>query len=284
MQLKEKNRKLLTAAAILFILLGIGLQGLLFWQKHRLEQAQGETAAAFLEVYARNYASQLKEARTQGMDADRSYLLEQPSQRRALQESEHPELLLLVNPWNPIPENYEPQGLTEVGYFEAEDYQMDSRCADALLQMLADCRAQGMVPYICSAFRTRLYQQMLLENKIIRVMYDDNSLTQEEATRIASQSVALPGTSEHELGLAVDIIDYYYPDLDEGQENTDVQHWLMENSWRYGFILRYPNGSSDITGIIYEPWHYRFVGEKYAREIFERGITLEEFVALRQGR
>ena len=284
MQLKEKNRKLLTLTAVLFLLLGIGTQALLFWHKSQWESARGETAAAMLEVYTQNYVSKLNAARAQGLDADSAWLQEQPALRRAEKDAEQPELLLLVNRWNPIPADYEPQGLVEVGYFEAEDYQMDARCADALLRMLEDCRAQGLVPYICSAYRTRLYQQMLLENKIIRVMYDDDSLTQEEATQIASESVALPGTSEHELGLAVDIIDYYYPDLDAGQEDTDVQHWLMANSWRYGFILRYPSGSSDITGIIYEPWHYRYVGPEYAREIHERGITLEEFTALRQGR
>ena len=284
MGLNEKSRRLLTLAAIVFILLGLGLQGLLIWQKIRFDAARGETAAAMLEVYTQNYVSHLEGARIQGLEDDSAYLAEQSARRRALKDAEHPELLLLVNPWNPIPADYAPQGLVEVGYHEAEDYQMDGRCADALLQMLDDCRAEGLVPYICSAYRTNLYQQMLLENKIVRVMYEDESLTQEEATKIASESVALPGTSEHELGLAADIIDYYYPDLDEGQEDTDVQRWLMANSWRYGFILRYPNGSSDITGIIYEPWHYRYVGTEYAREIHERGITLEEFVALRRGR
>ena len=101
---------------------------------------------------------------------------------------------------------------------------------------------------------------------------------------MTARSVALPGTSEHELGLAVDIIDEFYTNLDAGQENTSTQQWLMANSWRYGFILRYPNGSTDITGIIYEPWHYRYVGLEYAKDIYERGLTLEEYIALRRGR
>ena len=74
------------------------------------------------------------------------------------------------------------------------------------------------------------------------------------------------------------------PYLDEGQERTGTQRWLMENAWRYGFILRYPNGTTDITGIIYEPWHYRYVGEKFAREITKKGLTLEEYAAWRRGR
>ena len=96
--------------------------------------------------------------------------------------------------------------------------------------------------------------------------------------------MAPPGTSEHQLGLAADIIDSEYTYLDEGQERTGTQRWLMENSWRYGFILRYPNGTTDITGIIYEPWHYRYVGQRFAKDIYEKDVTLEEYIALRRGR
>ena len=80
------------------------------------------------------------------------------------------------------------------------------------------------------------------------------------------------------------IRDRFYTNLDAGQENTGTQQWLMENSWRYGFILRYPNDSTEITGIIYEPWHYRYVGTEFAAEIYESGLTLEEYTARRRGR
>ena len=93
--------------------------------------------------------------------------------------------------------------------------------------------------------------------------------------------VALPGTSEHQTGLALDIVDAGYQELDEAQENTPVQQWLMRNSWRYGFILRYPTGKSNITGIIYEPWHYRYVGRDAARAIYESGLCLEEYLERR---
>ena len=90
--------------------------------------------------------------------------------------------------------------------------------------------------------------------------------------------VALPGTSEHQLGLALDLVDESYQNLDEGQENTKVQKWLMQNSWRYGFILRYPTDKSSVTGIIYEPWHYRYLGRDMARDVYESGLCLEEFL------
>ena len=94
----------------------------------------------------------------------------------------------------------------------------------------------------------------------------------------AAKAVAIPGTSEHQLGLAVDLVDANMQDLTSAQESTETQKWLMANSWRYGFIHRYPNGKTDITGIIYEPWHYRYVGKDAAQEIFNRDITLEEYL------
>ena len=93
---------------------------------------------------------------------------------------------------------------------------------------------------------------------------------------MAEQWVAIPGTSEHELGLAVDI------NADkERSSNEEVYNWLAENAWRYGLILRYPQGKEGITGIDYEPWHYRYVGKEVAKQIYEEGITLEEYVGKR---
>ena len=95
---------------------------------------------------------------------------------------------------------------------------------------------------------------------------------------MAATEVAMPGTSEHQLGLALDIIDNRNWNLDESQASMPTQQWLMENSWRYGWILRYPNEKSEITGIIYEPWHYRYVGKTVAAEIYNLGVCLEEYL------
>lgn len=193
-----------------------------------------------------------------------------------------PELLVLVNPWNQLPEDYQPElVMLEETVYVGEDEYVDARCAEALLQMIADCQADGNAPYICSTYRSLEKQQFLYNNKIRRLV--DDGVDPAEAPAIAAMSVALPNTSEHQLGLAVDIIDSYYTNLDKGQEDTSTQRWLMENAWRYGFILRYPNGSSDITGIIYEPWHYRYVGPEYAQAIYESGLTLEEYLELHYG-
>ena len=98
-----------------------------------------------------------------------------------------------------------------------------------------------------------------------------------EAYRLSSQAVTVPGASEHQIGLALDIICNEYTSLTEGFGDTEAGKWLAENSYRYGFILRYPKGKEYITGIEYEPWHFRYVGVEAATVITKAGITLEEF-------
>ena len=186
-------------------------------------------------------------------------------------------LLILVNPWHEVPDDYEPRGLQQVTWGQEEDQYMDARAAGPLLQMIDDCIAAGNDPLVVSGYRTMEKQELLFHNKILRLVQYDGVLW-DDAPEIAARSVARPGTSEHQLGLAVDIIDYNYPYLNEEQETMPTQQWLMEHCWDYGFILRYPNDKSEITGIIYEPWHYRYVGVEYAREIRDLGLTLEEYL------
>ena len=181
--------------------------------------------------------------------------------------------LLLVNPWNPIPENYEPE-LTYLRNGQA----VDSRCYPELQQMMDDCRAAGFDPLICASYRTMEKQEALFEDKEARLIREGCPENEVEAE--AGKVVAYPGTSEHQLGLALDIVDVSYQQLDTEQENTPVQQWLMKNSWKYGFVLRYPTDKSDITGIIYEPWHYRYVGKEAAAEMYENKLCLEEYLGI----
>jgi D-alanyl-D-alanine carboxypeptidase len=155
---------------------------------------------------------------------------------------------------------------------------VDSRCYSALKQMLDDCQAKsGGIPIVCSSYRPHDKQVRLFKEQVAKNMKE--GMTREEAEKEAGTVVAVPGTSEHEMGLAVDICDSENQLLDESQANTDTQKWLMDNCWDYGFILRYPVSKSEITGIIYEPWHYRYVGVEAAKEIQARGICLEEYLA-----
>lgn len=180
--------------------------------------------------------------------------------------------LTLVNFQNPVPEDHAIQTVTLTN-----GLRVDERCYDDLQAMMDACREEGLNPVICSAYRTHEEQEELFRNKVDRLMEQGYSET--DATREAGKVVAVPGTSEHELGLAVDIADMNHQLLDESQEDTEVQKWLLEHCWEYGFILRYPTGKSDITGIIYEPWHYRYVGREDAEQIRALDVCLEEYLA-----
>lgn len=179
--------------------------------------------------------------------------------------------LILVNPWNPLPEDYSVT-LTQL----KNGHAVDERCYPDLQAMMDACRAEGLSPVICSSYRTWEKQENLYNNQVNKLMAQGYSA--EAAREEAAKAIAIPGTSEHQLGLAVDIVDLNNQNLDSSQEDTAVQKWLMEHCWEYGFILRYPNGKSEITGIIYEPWHYRYVGREAAKEITEAGICLEEYL------
>ena len=183
---------------------------------------------------------------------------------------------LLVNPWNPVPEDYTPDLVAMDEQYGHAHLQIDSSCLDALEEMIDACNAEsGSRAYVLSAYRSLEDQQQLYDRKVRDLV--SQGLSHTDAEREAATVVAIPGTSEHHLGLAVDIIDTGRWKLDEGQADTAAQQWLMENSWRYGFIFRYPKDKIEITGIIYEPWHYRYVGTALAEELHGLGLTMEEY-------
>lgn len=182
-------------------------------------------------------------------------------------------MLLLVNPWNKLPDGFDVQ-MTKI----SGNHYIDSRAYEDYAKMIEDMRAEGLSPLVCSSYRTMEKQTTLYNNQIKK--YTAQGYTQAGAEAEAGKWVAVPGTSEHHTGLALDIVASYYQLLDETQADTAEQKWLMENSYKYGFILRYPSDKSDLTGIYFEPWHYRYVGKKAAKEIYQSGICLEEYLAL----
>ena len=174
--------------------------------------------------------------------------------------------LLVVNQWNELPGNYDLE-LTELSNGE----RVDSRIYPTLQEMFDDARAEGVYPIVRDGYRTGEEQQALMDEKI--QAYRSEGYSRSDAKKAAEDWVALPGTSEHQLGSAVDI------NADkERSTNDEVYAWLAENAHEYGFILRYPQGKEEITGISYEPWHYRYVGTEAAREIYAQGVCLEEYV------
>jgi len=179
--------------------------------------------------------------------------------------------LLLVNKQHPVPEDYTFTLGTITGSMKC-----DERIIPDLMAMLQAAKDDGVNLVVCSPYRDLARQEYLFERKIKNYMARGYSYM--EAYKISSQAVTVPGASEHQLGLALDIVCDTYTALNEGFGDTKAGKWLEEHSREYGFILRYPKGKEDITGIQFEPWHFRYVGEDAARIIMERGITLEEFV------
>ncbi len=181
--------------------------------------------------------------------------------------------LRLVNEQNPLPEDFVietsslPNGL-----------EVDSRIYENLTLLLNDAKEQGFEMVVCSAYRSIDYQNELFAKEVMSYMSQGYSPS--GALNMAKTAVAIPGTSEHNSGLAIDIVPLSHQTLDEAVEQTEEIKWLMENCQNYGFILRYPKGKSQVTGIIYEPWHYRYVGVEAAKEIMQKGITLEEYLNL----
>ena len=142
--------------------------------------------------------------------------------------------------------------------------------------MIQAAKEDGVTLAICSPYRDYDRQVMLFERKVKSYLRQGKS--KEEAYELASQTVAIPGTSEHQAGLAFDFISDDYVTLDAGFADCDAGKWLKENGYKYGFILRYPEGKESITDIEFEPWHYRYVGVEAATEIMSQGICLEEYV------
>ena len=184
--------------------------------------------------------------------------------------------VLLVNPWNTIAEDYEPDLVKLDSSISSKEIYVDRSCYEALNQMLADCNQQSPTACVISGHRSYNYQTGLYDRKVNS--YLEQGYSNADAKAAAAKVVAVPGTSEHQLGLAVDIIDTRSWSLTEVQETLPAQKWLMENCWRYGFILRYPNGTTAVTGIIYEPWHYRYVGKELAQALHEAQLPLEQYL------
>lgn len=178
---------------------------------------------------------------------------------------------ILVNRENRLSENYVPNNLIEIksrflNY--AEDDNLESTASEALNRMFNSAMEDGISLVGVSGYRSYDMQRRLYDTRMIR-----------EGEAQTRSYTAEAGASEHQTGLAIDILSDEYSVLDEGFENTRAFKWLNENCYKYGFILRYLKGKEDITGYNYEPWHFRYIGnEEAAMEIMNRGLTFEEYI------
>ncbi len=187
--------------------------------------------------------------------------------------------LLLANPENALPEDFKVEELVEV----QGTFKMDARVADAMKEMIAAAKEEDVDLMICSAYRSIERQQQLFDAEVANQMSAGKS--REEAEAITATMIAVPGTSEHHTGLAADIVTPTHQTLDPQFMDTKAGQWLYENAADYGFILRYPEDKQEITQIIYESWHYRYVGVEHAKTIMEQKICLEEYLEnLKEGK
>ncbi len=242
---KKKNSNLIKIIIALIILVIVAAYFIVSKTVENRRAAEAERAAAEAAEQAAQKQAE-EEAREQAV-------------QDKIAEEKDQWYLILVNNQNAMPDDF------DIETAEVEDgYVIDTRVNDALQEMLADCREAGYSPRIISTFRTRETQQYLYDHTANKA------------------DTAVPGHSEHECGLAADIIDSaslgWADPLIAEQEDMPAQKWLMEHCQDYGFILRYPKDKEDITEIIYEPWHYRYVGKEHAAIIMENGICLEEYL------
>jgi zinc D-Ala-D-Ala carboxypeptidase len=179
--------------------------------------------------------------------------------------------LILVNKQNKVGYKHTPNDLT-VPYvrFNASsdmDKNMRLEAANALENMFNDAERDGIILFAISGYRSYEYQQSVYDNSVATQGQD-----------YTNKYVAIPGTSEHQTGLAMDVASEGYFSLESNFEESDAFKWLSQNMSNYGFIIRYPKGKEDITGYNYEPWHLRYVGVGPAKEITDNGLTLEEYL------
>lgn len=189
---------------------------------------------------------------------------------------------LLVNRDNPLPDGYQPRELVNLSDYcdgslviiKEEGTQAERVAADALMAMLRAAHQDGLTVWQVSAgYRTDAVQQSLFDTQVAEYM-NKNDLSQEDAISATRLTVAEPGTSEHQLGLALDLTvpGYFFKD-------TQQAAWLAEHCWEYGFILRYTKEKEQITGFLAEPWHVRYVGVAHALSMRDSGLCLEEYLA-----
>ncbi len=178
---------------------------------------------------------------------------------------------VLVNDANRLDGSFAPPNVILVS---ASQCPIDSRIEEPLMKMAQDCMDTGLNVYLSSGYRSYSEQAA----NFTRVCNNNGVADGKDANGFY---ITMPaGASEHQTGLAVDITDVYYPIKDSSLENTDTFKWLKEHCTEYGFILRFPSDKQDLTGVMYEPFHFRYVGVEAAKYITENNLCLEEFIEL----
>ncbi len=180
-------------------------------------------------------------------------------------------LLILASKTHPLPEGYEPSDLVGINVkVNKSGLSLRKEAAAAIEEMFAAASEDGITLVLGSSYRSAAYQEKLYNNYVAK-----------DGEELASKYSSKPGQSEHQTGLAVDISDASGATyLSQKFKDTEEGKWLKDNAHRFGFIMRYPEGKEDITGYMFEPWHFRYVGIDYATKIYEADTTFEEYFGI----
>ena len=280
MKKKTKDKKpaqkkwiLLLAAALFFI-----CNSSVMWakvQEHFFENSINDTLSATVmssqAVITDSVTSKTDEKVVEKTDEGADAIGTDASDEKAFRSDDW--RLVLVNKQHPIPDDYE----LKLGSIKTSRGSMkcDRRIIADLEKMIEDARKDGINLVICSPYRPSTRQKYLFNKKVKAYVKSGNSYM--DSYYLSAQAVNIPGSSEHEIGLALDIVSDRYSGLNEGFADTDAGKWLAKHCMEYGFVLRYPKGKESITGIEYEPWHFRYVGKEAAEYMSSENICLEEF-------
>lgn len=278
---------ILTVTALMILVPNVGLMTLLI-RHHRLKQDYQAAAAeqtAYINQLEEKLAYFLDGTISEDIDPDTkgSQLVPDTPGKSTITDADMLSIpfsvdltdwrYILVNDQHPLAESVQPE-LVET----RNEKLIHKKIRASLELMLDDAKKEGLDIIICSAYRDYEHQARLVAESMEKLMKMGHNYT--EAHWQTKLNLALVGTSEHHTGLAVDLVGTDYQTLDEKQADTPEAKWLAEHAYEYGFILRYPEGKEQITGIIYESWHFRYVGRTAAAFITENQLCLEEFIEL----
>ncbi|WP_283607410.1 M15 family metallopeptidase [Faecalispora anaeroviscerum] len=259
--MNQRHPKMKKTAALLLICLLILASSVLF-----LFVAQNEPMIHWMKTFSPSVSKSASSSEVIGDSALESRQTETSlSASELLTVWEKDSNLILVNWEYGLPDHYEPH------LVKAYDMEMDERIMEPYRQMAAAASKDGVTLWISSAYRAPELQKELLEREIQE--NEKKGMSSAEAKEKAAAAVAAPGHSEHNTGLAIDV-NGVRPDF----EKEKGYEWLQKHAAEYGFILRYPKDKEKITKIMFEPWHYRYVGKENAQKMKELGMSLEEYV------
>ncbi len=300
---KQRRQKQLRAAALLILLLAICILAIVFIAKSCgkktpvIPQDPSEpSASASSENGSASDTDSAEpptsEAVTEPVEQAPSFTADLSAYEEYMNPTDRDAYLTLVNATHPLASDFIPADLTDLVNTRGDGRAMQKMslyAAKALEALFIEAKAENQLTVnpksgyplsVMSAYRSYAYQSSLFSHYTDNEMARNPALTREQAEAITVTYSNRPGTSEHQLGLCVDMHDLSGADV--SFKNSASYPWLRENAWKFGFILRYPEDKVSETAVSFEPWHYRYVGRYHAKKIHDAGLCLEEYIVRRE--